>query len=87
MKPLSEIPIQDAIMFYFEKHHALRHGDMEKLRELKNKCPEIFDETNDAEIRSLIAYAKSFQASDRYKQLCRLELKNKLQVITGLEPA
>jgi|GEM_PF-3360340 hypothetical protein len=84
MRSLNEMSVHDVIMFYYEKHHALRHGDMEKLRELKNRCPEIFDKANEAQIESMIAYAKAFQATDRYKELCRLELKSKLLLIRNV---
>ena len=82
MKSLDEMPVNDAIALYYEKHHAMRMGDMTKLLELKNKCPEIFDKKKDAEIRDMIDYAKAFQSSDRYKELHRLELKKKLSVIS-----
>jgi hypothetical protein len=81
MKSLDEMPVNDAIAMYYEKHHAIRQGDMIKLLELKNKCPDIFDKEKDAQIREMIDYAKEFQASDRYKELRRLELKEKLSVI------
>lgn len=81
MKSLDEMPVNDAIALYYEKHHALRHGDMARLLELKNKCPEIFDKEKDAEIRDMIMYAKMFQASDRYKELRRLDLKEQLSII------
>jgi hypothetical protein len=81
MKSLDEMPVNDVITLYYEKHHAMRMGDMKKLLELKNKYPEIFDKKKDAEIRDMIDYAKAFQASDRYKELCRLEVKEKLFVI------
>lgn len=83
MKSLDEMPVNDAIALYYEKHHAMRVGDMTKLLELKNKCPEIFDKKKDAEIRDMIEYAKEFQSSDRYKELRRLELKEKLSVISN----
>lgn len=82
MKSLDEMPVNDAITLYYEKHHAMRVGDLTKLLELKNKCPEIFDKKKDAEIRDMIDYAKEFQSSDRYKELRRLGLKEKLSVIS-----
>ncbi len=81
MKPLDEMTVNDAIAMYYEKHHAIRQGDMIKLIELKNKCPDIFDKEKDAQLREMIDYAKEFQASDRYKELRRLEIKEKLRVI------
>lgn len=86
MESLDEMPANDAIALYYEKHHALRHGDMTKLLELKAKCPELFDKVKDAEIRDMIGYAKIFQASDRYKELKRLELRKKFSVINN-DPA
>lgn len=83
MKPLDEMPVNDAIALYYEKHHALRQGDMSKLIDLKNKYPEIFDKEKDAEIRDMIDYAKEFQTSNRYKELCRIEMKEKLYVISN----
>ena len=76
------MPVNDAIALYYEKHHAMRQNDLTKLLELKNKYPEIFDKEKDAQIREMIDYAKAFQASDRYKELQRLELKEKLSVIS-----
>lgn len=81
MKPLDEMTVNDAIAMYYEKHHAIRQGDMIKLIELKNICPDIFDKEKDAQLREMIDYAKEFQASDRYKELRRLEIKEKLRVI------
>lgn len=46
MQSLDDMPVNDAIALYYEKHHAMRQGDMKKLLELKNKCPDIFDKEN-----------------------------------------
>ena len=81
MKSLDDMPINDAITFYYEKHHALREGNFTKLLELKNQCPEIFDKEKDKQIKDIIDYAKAFQASDRYKELQKLQLKEQLSVI------
>ncbi len=81
MNSLDDMPVNDAIALYYEKHHAMRQGDMKKLLELKNKYPEIFDKEKDAQIRDMIDYCKSFQETDRYKELRRMELKEKLFVI------
>ena len=86
MQSLDDMPVNDAIALYYEKHNAIRHGDMIKLLELKNRCPEIFDKVKDEEIRDMIDYAKEFQATDRYKELNRLELRKKFSVINN-EPA
>lgn len=81
MRILEEMPINDVIELYYEKHHALRQGDLVKLSALKNKCPGIFDKRNDDEIREIIEYAKKFQESPRYRELMRIELKKKLSII------
>lgn len=83
MKSLDEVPIKVQIELYYVKHHAMRHGDMEKLLELKNKYPELFEKEKDTEILNIIQRAKDFQASDRYKELCKLKLKNKLTIINN----
>jgi hypothetical protein len=49
--------------------------------ELQNKCPEIFDKKKDAEIRDMIDYANEFQKTDRYKELSRQIVREKLSVI------
>lgn len=87
MRSLNELPLDEAITLYYEKHHAIRHGDIAKLRELKNKCAEIFDEKIDAQIRDIINYAKKFEASGRYKELRRIEVKKMLVVINDEEEA
>ncbi len=83
MKFLDEMPANDAISLYYEKHHALRQGDMTKLLKLKKKCPELFDKEKDEQLRDMIEYAKAFQVSDRYKELRQMELKEKLSVISN----
>ena len=83
MKNLDEMSVNDAIALYYEKHHAIRQGDMVKLLEIKRRCPEIFDKEKDAQISDMIEYAKIFQASDRYKELRRLNLKARLKVINN----
>lgn len=49
MKSLDEMSANDAIALYHEKHQAIKQGDMMKLLELKNKCPELLDKQKDAE--------------------------------------
>lgn len=83
MNSIDEMSINDLIALYYEKHHAMRQGDMGKLIELKNKCPELFNKEKDAEIHDIIQYAKNFQASDHYKNLRRLQMKEKLSVISN----
>lgn len=81
MQTLDEMSMNDAIALYYEKHHALRQGDMVKLLELRNKCPDIFDKVKDAEILDMIEYAQDFQKTPRYKELRRLLVKETLSVI------
>lgn len=82
MKLLAGMAINDAIIMYYEKHYALKQNDLTKLIELKKKCPEIFDKKNDAQIRSMIEYAKKFQTTELYKVLYQLRLKEKLVIVT-----
>ena len=81
MQLLDEMTFNDAIELYYEKHQALRAGNMIKLLELKSKCPDIFDKTKDAEIRDMIDYAKDFQKTARYKMLSRQLLREAFTVI------
>ncbi len=82
MKPiLDEMPVNDVIAIYKEKHHALCHGDIVRLIELKKECPEIFDKEKDCRIRDLIQHAKAFQESHRYGELKRQAMKEKLTII------
>lgn len=78
---LDDMPVNDAIELYYEKHHALRHGDMAKLIELKTKCPEIFDNEKDRQIRNMIQHAKEFRESERYNELWRQVMRDKLTLI------
>lgn len=81
MTLLEELPVNLAIELYFEKHHAIRAGDMMKLIALKKAHPEIFDKNKDQEIHDLIKYAKKFEGSERYKELLKLEMKEKLSIL------
>jgi hypothetical protein len=83
MKSLDEMPVNDAIALFYEKQHAMREGNMMKLLEIKNKCPEMFVKEKEAQLADMIEYAKAFQESDRYKELRRMELREKLSVISN----
>ena len=83
MQTLDEMSINDAIALYYEKHQAMREGNMVKLLALKNKCPDIFDKKRDTEIRGIIDYANEFQKTDRYKELSRQLVREKLSVINN----
>lgn len=80
---LDEMSFSDVISLYYEKRQAMREGNIVKLIALKKKYPEIFIKEKDAQIEEMIAYVKAFQESERYKELCRLELKEKLFVINN----
>jgi hypothetical protein len=81
MKSVDELTINEAIEIYYEKHAAIRNGDMMKLLELKNEYPQLFNKEKDIEIRDLIEYAKKFQKSDRYKELSRQILREKFYIV------
>lgn len=48
-----------AIEIYYEKHHALRHGDLVTLISLKKQYPSMFEKEKDAQIRDIILQAKA----------------------------
>jgi len=77
----SKLPLRELITLYYEKHYAIRYGDIEKIREIKNKCPEIFEKQQDNQIRSIIEHAKIFQTTDQYKKMKRLSLKASLKIV------
>ena len=81
MGKFTEMPLNQQIELYYEKHHALRLGDMTTLIELRNKFPEIFDKSHDDQIRNLIEYFKKLKDSAQYKALLRSEAKRKLEII------
>lgn len=81
MNSFDTLPINEVIMLYYAKHHALREGNMEKLIELKNKYPDLFNQEKDQEIFEIIQYAKEFKKTPRYQELHQLLVKEKLKVI------
>lgn len=81
MTSLDDMQLDEAIKLYYEKHHALREGDMQKLLALKKICPDLFLKKYDDQIRGVIEYAKKFQDSPQYKALQRLEVKKTLSII------
>ena len=81
MSLLDIMPINEAIELYYVKHHALRNANLEKLIQIKKECPEIFDIETDAEIRHIIAYAKEFEKTERYKELQKLSLEEQSSLI------
>lgn len=81
MTLLDEISLNDAIALYYEKLSATKNGDILKLIALKKKYPDIFDKENEAQILDVIQYAKSFQTSDRYKELKRETIRKQLSIV------
>lgn len=81
MKPQNDMPMELAIEMYFEKHHALRMGNLTRLIALKQQHPQIFDIAKDKEIRDIIIHAKAFEKSEHYLALRQLELKASLSVM------
>lgn len=69
------------IELYYEKNHALREGNINKLIELKSRCPAIFDAVKEREIKQVIAYAKAFGKTAQYRALRRLKVRKSLSVI------
>jgi hypothetical protein len=81
MQPLDDMPLHTAIKLYYEKHQAIRQGNLEKLISMKQQYPQIFNKEKDKEIRDLILYAKEFQQTVRYKELRKLVLQEQLTII------
>lgn len=81
MSLLDIMPIDQAIEFYYKKHHAIREGNLEKLINIKKECPEIFDKKTDEALRTIIEYAKEFEQSMHYKSLQKAALKEQLSVL------
>mgnify|MGYP001222626635 CR=1 FL=1 len=81
MSKFSNIPIEQAIELYYQKHHAIQHGQLETLIALKRTFPEIFDKKFDTEIRDLVLYAKKFEQSARYKELRKSLMLEKLFIV------
>ena len=77
------MPYDEAIKLYYEKHYALREGDLKKLLQLKNNFPEIFEKENDEKICRMIEHIKIFSESDRYKKLRRKKLIETLTLVTN----
>lgn len=81
MQSIDELPINLAIELYYEKHQAMRQGNLERLIAMKQQYPSLFTKEQDHEIRDIILYAKEFQKTPRYEALRRMALEEKLAVI------
>ena len=82
---LDNMSMQDVIRLYYEKHHAIRQGDMLKLIEMKKSVPALFVKEQDDKIRRVILSIKCFQQSERYQQLKKIYMKKKFSVLRGEE--
>lgn len=80
-----DLPINDAIILYFEKHDALNRGDFIKLKEMREQYPQLFLPQTEHEIQSLLNYIAKLRRDpafqQRYKSFCKAKLKEKLTVI------
>ena len=83
MQSIDEMPINVAIELYYEKHQAMRQGNLERLIVMKQQYPSLFIKEKDHEIRDIILYAKEFQKTPRYEEVRRLALEEKLAVIAN----
>lgn len=83
MKILSDMPISQALALYYDKHQALKEGNLLRLLGIKKICPDLFDASVDAEMRDMIAAIEIFRASGRYKDLCKQHLKERLSVVSN----
>lgn len=86
MSLLDEMSLNDAITLYYEKLNAVKNGDIQHLIILKRKYPDLFEKENEAQILDVIQYAKEFQATRRYKELQREEIRKKLSIIKDNTP-
>lgn len=81
MKSLDAMPASEVVELYYSKHQAIRDGDMLKLLAMKKQYPDLFDAIVDKQISEMIEYAKAFQSSDRYKELHRQSVRDKLSIV------
>lgn len=83
MTALDDMPFDTVIDLFNQKHDAIKKGNLNYLIKLKQSYPELFIKEKDDQIRSMVQYMKEFQASARYKELEREELKSRLSIIKG----
>lgn len=81
MNTIDDMPVNQAIELYYEKHDAMRKGDMQRLIALKKQHPGIFNKEMDKQVYDIIVYAKEFQSSARYKELRKMMLQEQITVI------
>lgn len=76
-----DLPLNEVLQLYYEKHHAIRQGNLIRLLEMRKSVPELFLKEQDDRIRQLIAYAKRFQRTVRYKELLQEALRKKFSIV------
>lgn len=80
------LTMEDAITFYFQKYDAIRRGDFALVKQLKEQCPDIFNEKIIHEIESFINYLTILQLNPdfqkRYEAFKRQKAKEKFKVIS-----
>ena len=81
MDNFDDLPITTQIELYYEKHHAIRYGDMMTLVRMKKNYPKLFEKKNDNQIRKWIEYFKKLGQSEYYKDWLREKMKNNLFII------
>lgn len=82
MQLLDDMSINEVLVLYNEMREAIQSSNVEKLAELKGKCPAIFVTSNYSEINEMFNYLLEFQQSDRYKEMCHEELREKLSLVS-----
>tara|TARA_R110000868_G_scaffold167210_1_gene401492 strand:+ start:134 stop:400 length:267 start_codon:yes stop_codon:yes gene_type:complete len=83
MQTTDSLTTYRAIEIYYEKHHALRHGDLVTLISLKKQYPSMFEKEKDAQIRDIILQAKAFEKTEDYQTLKRTALKDELTTVNA----
>lgn len=79
------LSIEDAITYYFEKHDAVKRGDFELVKNLKQQYPQLFNEQVIQEIENFIRYLTMLQLNPdfqkRYKEFLRDKAREKFTVV------
>lgn len=79
------LSIEEAITLYFQKLDAIKRGDFESTKQLKNQHPEIFNQQVVDEIERVIRYIGTLQLNPdfrrRYEAFRREKIKEKLTIV------
>lgn len=81
MTSIDDLPVNEAIALYYEKHNAVKEGDLNKLIALRKKIPELFIKEKDDEIGIMLICIEIIKGSSHYKELCKREAKSKFRII------